>query len=201
MKIPKRILWVNICSLAIFVFLWIEFKNNFFTRVDSAVNIFMSQIQIDFFISVSKTVAFLFDTLSMTIISLILSAYIWIKFSKRDGIFIAFTMLISGAFIYVLKDFIQRARPVDALISESSFAFPSGHAVTAVVFFGLLIYLAFKEKSKVKTRISLISASMIVFICFTRLYLNVHWLTDVVGGVALGIFILTGCILLKERLK
>lgn len=201
MKIPKRILWVNICSLAIFVFLWLEFKSNFFTKIDSAVNIFMSQIQIDFFISVSKTVAFLFDTISMIIISLILSTYIWFKFSKRDGAFIAFTMLISGAFIYVLKDFVQRARPVDALVSESSFAFPSGHAVSSVVFFGLLIYLAFKEKSRVKTNICLISASMIVLICFTRLYLNVHWFTDVVGGIVLGIFILTGSILLRERLK
>jgi undecaprenyl-diphosphatase len=203
MKISKNILGINFASLILFVFFLFNFRTNLFTKIDSAVNLFMSQIQISFFVAVSKTTAFLFDTISLTIISLILSAYIWFKFSKKDGVFVAFTMLIAGAFVYVMKDFVQRARPLNALVSENSFAFPSGHAVTSVVFFGLLIYLAFKEKekSKIKTNVSLISASMIVFICFTRLYLNVHWLTDVVGGIALGVFVLTGCILLRKRIN
>jgi undecaprenyl-diphosphatase len=201
MKIPKKILWINFISLAVFIFLMIYFKNNFFTNIDNSVNLFMSQIHVDFLVAISKTVAFLFDTISMTFIALILSAYIWFKHSKKDGVFLAFTMMMSGAFTYVMKDFVARARPVEALVSESSFAFPSGHAVTSVVFFGLLIYLAFREKSKEKTIISLISAIMIVIICLTRLYLNVHWFTDVVGGIALGTFVLTGCILLRERIS
>lgn len=200
MKIPKKILWINLCSLAVFIFLLISFKNNFFVRIDSAVNLFMSQIQNPFFISVSQMIAVMFDTTVMIIFSLLFSTFVWFKYSKRDAVFFSFTMLLGGAFIYVMKDFVQRARPINALVLENSFAFPSGHALSAVVFFGLLIYLAFKEKSKRKTNVSLISAFMVVLICFTRLYLNVHWLTDVLGGLALGIFILTGNILLKERI-
>lgn len=201
MKIPKSFLWINFFSLAIFVLLIIIFKNSFFAGIDSAVNLFMPQIQNSVFISISKIIEVMFDTLTLIIISLIIAFYLWIKISKKDAVFLGFTMLLGGAAIYTLKELVQRARPLNEIVSESGFAFPSGHATISVVFFGLLIYLAFREKSKMKTNISLISAFMIVLICFTRLYLNVHWLTDVVGGIALGAFILTGCILLRERLR
>jgi undecaprenyl-diphosphatase len=201
MKISKNILWINFISIVVFIVLMVSFKNSFFSRIDSSVNFFMTQIQGNFFVGFSKVIAFVFDEVSLIIISLIIALYLWIKVSKKDAVFLGFTMILGGAAIYTLKELVQRARPLNEVVSETGFAFPSGHATIAVIFFGLLIYLAFKEKSKMKTVISLISAFMIVLISFTRLYLNVHWFTDVLAGLALGTFILTGSIILRERIR
>lgn len=204
MKTSKTLIWVNIISLLVFILVLLGALYNFgFARVDFIVNSFISNIKNGFLTNLSIAVSFIFDIKSMIVISLILSAYFWVKFSKKDSIFFIFTIVLAGAIAYITKDLIQRARPLNALVAESSFAFPSGHAVTAIVFFGLLVYLIYnKSKSRSLRLVSIIiSVLMILIICFARLYLNVHWFSDVLGGIALGAFVLTGCILVKERLK
>lgn len=89
----------------------------------------------------------------------------------------------------ILKYLIQRTRPIEMLIEKTTYSFPSGHATLAVAFFGMLIYL-FTNKIKNKTlRYSFIIGNvlLILIIGFSRIYLNVHWLTDVLAGYVLGL--------------
>lgn len=88
-----------------------------------------------------------------------------------------------------LKAFFARARPTESLIDVGGYAFPSGHAFTAMVFFGYLIYLGHRHfrSAIIQVLITLFSFSMIVLIGLSRVYLNVHWLTDVMGGFVAGI--------------
>ncbi|MDD5192540.1 MAG: phosphatase PAP2 family protein [Candidatus Nanoarchaeia archaeon] len=198
----KTLIWVNIISLLVFILILLGVLYNFgLSKIDFIVNSFMPSIENNFLTSLSIAVSFIFDINVVIIISLILSAYLWIKFSKKDSVLFIFTMGLNGGVLYILKEAIQRARPLNALVSEGNFAFPSAHASTAVVFFGLLIYLIYK-KNKLKNLklVSLIvSIFMVLLICFARLYLNVHWFSDVLGGVVIGIFILTGCIILRKK--
>ncbi|MDP3027237.1 MAG: phosphatase PAP2 family protein [Nanoarchaeota archaeon] len=201
MKASKTLVWINIISLLVFIFILIEvIYNGFLVRLDPIISSFIFSIKNDFLTNLSIAVSFIFDIKSVIIISLILSAYLWVKLSKKDSMLFIFAMILNGGILYMLKELIQRARPLNSLVAESSFAFPSAHASTAIVFFGLLIYLISKKKESknLKLNVILISIFMILLICFARLYLNVHWLSDVLGGIAIGIFILTGCILLKE---
>ena len=200
----KTLVWVNIISLLVFIFILLEiFYNGFLVRLDPIVNSFMPNIKNDFLTNLSIAVSFIFDIKSVIIISLILSVYLWVKFSKKDSIFFIFTVGLNGGVLYILKELIQRARPLNLLVAENSFAFPSAHAATAIVFFGLLIYLISKksELRSLKLISLVISIFMILFICFTRLYLNVHWFSDVLGGIAVGLFILSGGIIVRECLK
>jgi len=200
-KYLKTFIWINIISLLVFIFILLEVVyGGFLVRLDSIVNSFMPSIRSNFLTNLSIAVSFIFDIKSIIVISLILSAYLWIKSSKKDSIFFIFAMGLNGGVLYILKELIQRARPLNSLVTETGFAFPSAHASTGIVFFGALIYLIHNsDKSRNLKLISiLISLVMIIFICFARLYLNVHWFSDVLGGIAIGIFILTGCILLKE---
>lgn len=204
MKTSKVIIWANIISLLFFIFILLNvLYNNFFIRMDSTVNSFMSGIENSFLTNFSIAVGFIFDIKIMIVISLIFSAYLWIKFSKNDSVFFVSTMLLNGVILYILKGLMQRFRPLNSLVIEDSFAFPSCHAATAVVFFGFLVYLISKKRELRNLKLIglLISVFMILLICFTRLYLNVHWFSDVIGGIAVGIFILTGCILLRGILK
>ena len=200
----KTLVWVNIISLLAFIFILLEiFYNGFLIRLDPIVNSFMPSIKNNFLTNFSIAVSFIFDIKIVIIISLILSAYLWVRFSKKDSIFFIFTVGLNGGVLYILKELIQRARPLNALVAEDSFAFPSAHVAAAIVFFGLLIYLISRksELRSLKLISIFISVFMILLICFARLYLNVHWFSDILGGIAAGIFILTGCILIAERLK
>ncbi len=103
--------------------------------------------------------------------------------------------LVIGAFI---KEIVIRARPITAFIVENDFSFPSGHAVAATIFFTLLIYFfARKIKHNILRELFIAgSVFLIILTAISRLYLGVHWLSDVVAGCAFGLFWTTLMILL-----
>lgn len=197
----KTLIWTNIISLLVFIVVLLEVVySGFLVKLDPIVNSFMLSIRNVFLTNLSIAVSFIFDIKITIIISLILSCYLWIRHSKKDSILFIFAMGLNAGVLYLLKEVIQRARPLNALVTETSFAFPSAHAAVGIVFFGLLIYLISKKKeSKALEWITVfVSILMVLLICFARLYLSVHWFSDILGGIAIGMFVLTGSILLKK---
>jgi undecaprenyl-diphosphatase len=98
------------------------------------------------------------------------------------------------------KIIIARNRPIHQLVDTSGYSFPSGHATMSMIFFALLIYY-FKNhiSDKIFKYLSItLSVILILSIGFSRIYLNVHWFTDVIAGFALGLFWLTLMILFLE---
>lgn len=96
------------------------------------------------------------------------------------------------------KHLVARPRPAGGLIAETGFSFPSGHAVTAMIFFYLMILL-FGEKIKniwLKNLFVALNIALILIAGFSRLYLRVHYFSDVLAGFALGMFWLTLLILM-----
>jgi undecaprenyl-diphosphatase len=107
---------------------------------------------------------------------------------------------ISGGlfFTFVIKLIIHRARPEGSLINISGFSFPSTHAAMALIFFSVLIY-SFKDNIKgriVKNAFVFTNILLFLLIGFSRIYLGVHWLSDVIAGFSLGLFWLTLLILI-----
>ena len=88
----------------------------------------------------------------------------------------------------VLKYFFDRPRPMMPLVEASGLSFPSGHSMVAASFYGLLIYLVWhnvKDKTLRNTLIVFL-AIFVFFIGFSRIYLRVHYATDVMAGFAAG---------------
>jgi membrane protein DedA with SNARE-associated domain/membrane-associated phospholipid phosphatase len=88
-----------------------------------------------------------------------------------------------------LKHIIRRPRPplAEAYYAEHSFSFPSGHATMSLVAFGMLAYLLitfWARRVRAKIAVALLAFVLIVLIGFSRLYLGVHYFSDVVGGYA-----------------
>lgn len=83
---------------------------------------------------------------------------------------------------------IHRARPDGGVLSPSGFSFPSGHASISVAFYGFAIYIAMRFARLWSTRINLLMLGMltIFLIGFSRLYLGVHYLSDVLAGYLIG---------------
>lgn len=108
-----------------------------------------------------------------------------------------------GLILWGLKVFFQRARPVETVIDAGGYAFPSGHAFAAMVFFGYLIHLSFRHfrLPAIQIFVTLVSTAMILLIGSSRVYLNVHWLTDVVGGWIAGFAWLLISILIVRHIE
>jgi undecaprenyl-diphosphatase len=101
---------------------------------------------------------------------------------------------VAGGFVLnaLLKITFHRARPDlwPALVSEHTYSFPSGHAAMSTVFYGGLAAVVFHLTDRVVPRVSAVLFALvaIVTIAGTRVYLGVHWTTDVVAGFVVGVF-------------
>jgi membrane-associated phospholipid phosphatase len=106
----------------------------------------------------------------------------------------------------VLKYFFDRPRPMMPLVEASGLSFPSGHSMVAASFYGLLIYLVWHNVKDKMLRNILIAflVVFVFFIGFSRIYLRVHYATDVMAGFAAGfLWVVIGIATLRriERLS
>jgi undecaprenyl-diphosphatase len=89
-------------------------------------------------------------------------------------------------FVWAIKNIFERPRPplVNALLPESGYSFPSGHAFVALSFYGLIIYFFYREfKSRILKAMAVVSGLLIILaIGFSRIYLGVHWPSDVLAS-------------------
>jgi undecaprenyl-diphosphatase len=90
-----------------------------------------------------------------------------------------------------LKHLFGRPRPVldDPLLRLATLSFPSGHAIAAILFYGalLLVLLAHERRRPVRLAAAAFALAMIVLVAFSRVYLGVHYFSDVLAGVCFGV--------------
>ena len=110
--------------------------------------------------------------------------------SKRIGIAITLNLLIATTLNLVLKNILQRPRPNEfRMIDETGYSFPSGHSMISMAFYGFLIYLIYKYVKNYNVKIALIIllSFLIVLIGISRIYLGVHYTSDVLAGFLVAI--------------
>ena len=110
--------------------------------------------------------------------------------NKKIGISILSNLVIITILNQLLKKILQRPRPDEFRIVEASgYSFPSGHSMVSMAFYGYLIYLIYKYvKNKYIKWISIIFLSILIcLIGISRIYLGVHYTSDVLGGFLISI--------------
>lgn len=173
---------------------------------DLIVNSFMETIENSFFVKTFEFLALITEPVFLAVLSLIIATALFVQHKRGKGeqahlkaYVFAGTAIVAAILIKSLKEIIMRARPANALISEVTSSMPSGHTTFAIVFFGLLAYFFMTKKTKVTWILS--STLAVGIIAFSRLYLRVHWPTDILAGMVLGSIILTVGIFVHKRLK
>lgn len=119
----------------------------------------------------------------------------------RFGLPLSGAAIIASLVQKILKLSFHRARPDLALhlISQGGYSFPSGHSFTVLIYYGMLLWLC-RKYIRNRTAANLITAffiCLITVIGFSRIYLGVHYPTDVLGGWSMGLcllMILTSCV-------
>jgi undecaprenyl-diphosphatase len=140
---------------------------------------------------------------NLTMYSVLIVLFLWLHKKMSHAIQFVLTLMVGGAAISLLKMVVQLQRPTGALIEANGYSFASGHAAYAVIFF---ILIAYSYKSHIKSpmlrRAFVIANILAAFIVgMSRVYLGVHYLTDVLGGFALGTVISAFSILIFESYK
>jgi membrane protein DedA with SNARE-associated domain/membrane-associated phospholipid phosphatase len=135
-----------------------------------------------------------------------IAAIIGYLMHKRDwwGLFALFLAAGLGEILLVLlKLTFHRPRPAHHLAVAHGYSFPSGHAFSATIVYGFLIYMVWKfsRNRALNSAISGTLIFLIVLIGISRIYLNVHWLTDVLGGYAMGLAWLVLSIIIAGAMK
>ena len=123
------------------------------------------------------------------LIALCVISFIVIK-EKIVSLCITGNLIIITLINQLLKFIVQRLRPDGyRLIFESGYSFPSGHSMISVAFFGFLIYLIYKfvKNKNVRCLLYIILVSLILLICMSRIYLGVHYASDVIAGAIISI--------------
>ncbi|WP_373063608.1 phosphatase PAP2 family protein [Gemmatimonas sp.] len=140
---------------------------------------------------------------AMTVLAVL--GAMWLGWQRRLLLFVSWVTAFAGAsmFVVVLKRTIHRARPggAELFLNGASLSFPSGHAVGSVVGFGMLTYLLslyWAERNMQRVCLAVIASGLVGAVAYSRLCLGVHYLHDVIAGLALGVAWLIICLLTTE---
>ena len=141
----------------------------------------------DFTIPIAKFITNLGGAIFLIILTIIL--LISIK-NKKIGLSIFSNLAIITILNQLLKRILQRPRPTEyRIIEETGYSFPSGHSMISMAFYGYLIYLIYKyvENKYVKWILISLLSVLICLIGISRIYLGVHYTSDVLGGFLISI--------------
>lgn len=119
----------------------------------------------------------------------IFMVYFWVKKEKGKVLGLAVSVAGSAGSVFLLKYLIDRPRPTHSVYLESMASFPSAHAAMAVAFYGLLFYFLIQRQPKLRGRQGfwVLAVLFILLMGFSRLYLGVHYLSDVIAGYLVGL--------------
>ena len=180
----KNIKWVIVLiCISIFVYLMQAVWGSRVLPIDTSGYGFMSK----HFISNSLTpVMRLITQFGGTILMIVwaLASLVLVK-NKRIAISVVSNLVLIALLNNILKLIVRRARPTGfRLIAETGYSFPSGHSMVSMAFYGYLIYLIYKNVRNKKLRWTLITcfSLLILIIGMSRIYLGVHYTSDVFAG-------------------
>lgn len=147
-----------------------------------------------------------FGSIKFLLPAYLLIALYFILFKRNNvsSFNIAAIGLSSGILLHLIKSIFQRHRPPHPMIANvSGFSFPSGHSFSSFTFVGILIYMLWNSKTTTPLKITgtVLLFILATIIAFSRVYLQVHYASDVVAGFCLSFIWLVLCIFILNKIK
>ena len=138
-------------------------------------------------IEIMKKISFFGSAKFFLSLGLIIFLFMFWKKNLEGMALVVLSTLGSYGVNFLLKNIFVRTRPLKYfLIEQGGYSFPSGHAMVSMSFYATMTYLIMKNKDKNKKTLWILSFLIIALIGFSRIYLGVHWPTDILMGYLLG---------------
>ena len=169
-----------IIFLCLFIFMAIGVHYNIFYNLDIEAHKLISTIPISGFWKMVTTMASpIFILLALVIVVIVIS-------NKKYGLL----LFVNTIFIFLLNQGLKliflRERPFDLMITyEDGYSFPSGHTMMGIAFYGFIIYIIWQMNLSIKMKkiFTVLLIVLMILICLSRVYLGVHYLSDVLAGI------------------
>ncbi len=171
--------------------------------IDVATTEFVNSISTPWLVTLMGWITEAGSVMWLTIASVISAIYLlfFSSFSRWVAVYFAVNMIGISVLTKLLKTAFGRKRPsVLEQYDGTGFSFPSGHSTGSIVFYGFIIYLIANSHlgKRVKWTINILLALFAISIGISRLFLGVHFITDVMAGILFGFLLLFICIMALE---
>jgi len=190
-------------SILVAIALEVASKQGILFDVDLWINQNVANLQNPFLLIFATEANDFFLPIGIAFI-IVLFAFMLIIKRKRSAFLIAFSSVAAILVDYAVEILVSRARPDNAVIQVSGNSFPSGHALLATVLFLLLaISFAGSIRGRANRYIFIgLNLALMILISLSRVYLNVHWMSDVFASFDMGFFVvILGLLVLRAAEK
>lgn len=178
-----------------------SFLLQFFTQFDQGVLLFFTDAR-----TPVRTLFFFISTHFADILVVLCVVFLFVVILRRyydHAYILSFVLCVSGSAVttWILKNVFERVRPDTALYTEPLFSFPSGHATTALALYGFIaLFFALRVRRMwLSVFGSVFFVSLAVVVGVSRLYLGVHYASDVVAGFAVALAWLAFSFFLEKK--
>jgi len=178
----------------LFVFFAVTWSTEWMQRFDDSVGDAIRTLRNDTLTPIVAVLTDLGETVPILIVGAVffVIALLFLKL-RWELLVMTAAVLVTWGLNSVLKRLFARERPtVEHLIFADNYSFPSGHAMISSMFYGLLFYLLWRYFKQVKGNVTLarvfaaIGIAWVAFMCLSRIYVGVHFPSDILAGASLG---------------
>ncbi|MFM1652211.1 phosphatase PAP2 family protein [Brevibacillus sp. B_LB10_24] len=202
---PRRVIWLGFLSTVGFALVAYLVARNATAPFDSLLSSAVQRFESPTLTELALALSFIGSTKAAVVISVVVIALLFFVLRHRSEL-VLFIAAVGGAALVndFLKHLFQRERPtLHRLVEETGYSFPSGHSMGAFALYGILVFLLWKHiPSRIgRALLLLFGAAMILGIGWSRIYLGVHYPSDVIGAyLASGVW-LTASIWVYQRYR
>lgn len=200
-KSTKTLTLIAVLSIA--CFLALAYWQNPFTGINQSVNLWAANLNLSSGLTqAARLVSEVFDSTVLFVVSLPIAALLLYKKHKTEAFLLVGAMGVNAIVLTGVKTLTAVPRPLNGLILEDGFSFPSGHVTSTIVLLGMLTFLVWQNTKSLSPKIAMtaLTAALATVIALDRLILNVHWFTDVLAAPFLAMFLLAVSILTIQSL-
>jgi undecaprenyl-diphosphatase len=173
-------------------------------RADQAIHTWFGHERQPAMIAVLRTATTIGSMVGLAAIVAVVAAVLLVRKERASAIFVVVTAGVGALLNLGLKMIFARTRPdlASALAVARGYSFPSGHAMDSFITFGALVCIAFRQHWpwNAKSAVLAIALTMVVLVGLSRVYLGVHWASDIAGGWSAGTVWLTCAVMAFEML-
>jgi undecaprenyl-diphosphatase len=159
------------------------------TPTDTAASDVVDQIRAGWLTTVAKVTTFFGSTPAIAVVSVTTAAWLAYRRLWTELVILVVGVLAILVGSNVIKDIVDRPRPLGGLVDAKGSAYPSGHAAHAVIYAWIALTISRRTRAGVTRGAAIFAAGMVITVAIglSRVYLGVHYLSDVSGGWALGV--------------